>query len=92
MREKLVTQFPNCFKPAGESRLPLKIGIRQDIMGALPDVSRNDLKLTLSNYVRDKSYREAMIKGAMRVDLDGNPTTAITKEETRWPPQARTDS
>jgi hypothetical protein len=82
--ERLIVQFPECFKPPDQPPWPLKIGIDRDVLAALPDVSRSDLKRALGCYVRAKAYREALIEGAMRVDLDGNPTAFVTAAEA-WP-------
>jgi len=82
--ELLIVQFPECFKPPDQPPWPLKIGVDQDVMAALPDVSRSDLKLALGSYVRTKEYRAVLIEGAMRVDLDGNPTAFVTAAEA-WP-------
>jgi ProP effector len=87
LREKLVEMFPDCFKPLGQSVVPLKVGIHRDVLAALPDISRNDLKLMLGTYVRAEGYRQGLVEGAVRFDLAGNPSGAVTAQEARWPPQ-----
>ena len=73
MRETLAERFPNCFKGFGQPKLPLKIRIEEDIYSAAPDLDRGDVCNALTDYARGASYQRAMIEGAARVDLDGNP-------------------
>jgi len=72
-REKLVEMFPDCFKPLGQSVLPLKVGIHRDVLPPLPDISRNDLKLMLGHYVRARAIVRAG-RGRCAIDLAGNPS------------------
>jgi hypothetical protein len=83
VRERLIALFPKCFKPPGEKMLPLKIGIDKDIFAALPEFSHKDVSLTLSYYVGNRDYYRELVEGAMRVDLNGIPTTAVTSSEAR---------
>ena len=70
-RELLATQFPLCFQPKGQPKLPLKLGIFIDIRRALPQLGRVQLGLALSDYTRGPTYLEALQEGADRVDLQG---------------------
>jgi hypothetical protein len=84
VRERLIREFPLCFKPSGE-KTPLKIGIDRDIAAVMPEISKNDIGLALKSYCWEKSYRQAVVEGAMRVDLDGVATGLVTAQEA-WPP------
>jgi ProP effector len=77
MRETLAERFPNCFKGFGQPKLPLKIRIEEDIYGAAPDLDRSDVCNALTDYARGASYHRAMIEGAARVDLSGNPSGVV---------------
>jgi ProQ/FINO family len=66
--------------------LPLKKGIHLDILDALNGVvSEQDLSNALGHYVRDKSYLRALTcPGAKRINLEGNPTIAVTWGESEY--------
>lgn len=84
--ELLRAYFPDCFKDMKEIK-PLKIGIKQDLVKALS--VREDIVLgdkacmvsSLAYYVGSISYHKTMIEGAARIDLQGNPSGTVTKEE-----------
>jgi len=78
-RELLVTMFPKCFMPRGADKFPLKIGIHKDIVGK--GISRNKLRIALRDYTRGWKYRQALVCGADRVDLDGNPSGKVTEAQ-----------
>lgn len=76
-------QFPNCFTIEGEAK-PLKIGIFQDIISRLENselLSKTKLRIALRTYTMGWRYLYCIKEGANRVDLDGNPTEVITKEQ-----------
>ena len=76
-------QFPNCFTIEGEAK-PLKIGIFQDIISRLENselLSKTKLRIALRAYTMGWRYLYCIKEGANRVDLDGNPTEVITKEQ-----------
>ena len=70
----LSQQFPNCFSLEGEAK-PLKIGIFQDIITHLENSE------LLRTYTMSWRYLYSIKEGANRVDLDGNATEVITKEQ-----------
>jgi hypothetical protein len=65
----LIEQFPHCF--AWHAHRPLKIGIHKDLeaRGIDPRVTR----LELRRYCMHIAYQHALVKGAIRIDLDGQP-------------------
>lgn len=79
----LSQQFPNCFSLEGEAK-PLKIGIFQDIITHLESselLSKTKLRVALRTYTMSWRYLYSIKEGANRVDLDGNATEVITKEQ-----------
>jgi ProP effector len=57
---------------------PLKVGIAADIPARCPAVERRVLSAALSAYARRVMYLRALVAGAARVDLDGNPAGEVT--------------
>ncbi|OTQ75332.1 MULTISPECIES: RNA chaperone ProQ [unclassified Gilliamella] len=79
----LAQQFPNCFTIDGEAK-PLKIGIFQDILSRLENgklLSKTKLRVALRTYTMGWRYLYSIKEGAHRIDLDGNSTEVITKEQ-----------
>ncbi len=92
--ELLKAHFPHCFKELKEIQ-PLKIGIKQDLVKHLS--SREDIVISdkacmvnsLAYYVNSIAYHKSMVAGAMRLDLEGNPVTAVTAEEANYSAECR---
>jgi ProP effector len=83
-REIIVTlaeRFPACFVSAKRRRRPLKIGIANDLLAALPDVAASDIGFALMIYTSNPDYLNATREGAPRVDLGGEITGYVTAEE-----------
>ena len=59
---------------------PLKIGIYNDLL-ALGVLDQKSLSAFLGAYCNLGRYLAALVPGAQRVDLDGNPTGEVTPEE-----------
>jgi ProP effector len=83
-RRALLNRWPNCFKGYMRPKLPLKVGIDKDILAADPELNPEMVKIVLRIYGDHLSYHEAMIEGAARVDLNGNPAGVVTDNEARW--------
>jgi ProP effector len=83
-RRALLNRWPNCFKGYTRPKLPLKVGIDKDILAADPELDTEIVKLVLRIYVSHETYREVMIEGAGRVDLDGNPAGVVTNSQAKW--------
>ena len=87
--ELLKAHFPDAFKEM-QAIQPLKIGIKQDLvirLGSKDNIVLNDkacMVNSLAYYVGSLFYLRKVVEGAMRIDLDGNPTTAVTAEEARY--------
>ena len=72
---RLCDEFPKCFKPRKVTPLPLKVGIRDDLMEYLGDsVPADLLQNSLAAYCSRRAYLQALwADGAERVGLDGKP-------------------
>jgi sRNA-binding protein len=87
--ELLKAHFPLCFHDIKDIK-PLKIGIKQDLVKALG--SREDIVIgdkacmvsSLSYYVNSNAYHKSVVHGAMRIDLEGNPASVISVEESQY--------
>jgi ProP effector len=78
----LTQRYPNCFKPKkGQPKLPLKVGIERDILDLSPDLRWQMVQACLAHYVSTPEYRQTIIEGAGRVDLDGNPAGIVTTNQ-----------
>lgn len=78
----LAEKFPLCFTLEGEAK-PLKIGLFQDLSEALQDderVSKTQLRHALRQYTSNWRYLHGCRKGAVRVDLQGNPAGVLDTE------------
>ena len=84
MQETLVQRFPAAFKPQGQPRLPLKIGIYDDIISLAPDLPEAEVKNAIRLYVNQRFYNRVIIEGAPRVDLNGEPAGLVTAEQAAW--------
>jgi sRNA-binding protein len=72
-------RFPQTFARLNDRRRrPLKIGIRDDITAAIPDLAPIEIGRALRLYCSDLRYHRACIDGADRIDLDGNVAGAVT--------------
>jgi hypothetical protein len=84
MRRALIKRWPNCFKGFKRPKLPLAIGIDKAIFAVAPELDPEAVKNAISRYASEATYHAAMIEGAVRVDLDGNPAGVVTEKEARW--------
>lgn len=80
VRRRLVELFPNCFAAHGEPKRPLKRGIIHDIYVRHPELNIELVSVALHDYARGRSYLTAMVTGAIRIDLDGNPIDEVTAD------------
>ena len=92
--ELLKAHFPECFKDVKEIK-PLKIGIKHDLVKNLS--SREDIVIgdkacmvsSLAYYVNSVAYHRSAVVGAMRIDLNGQPITAVTADEAQYSSECR---
>jgi ProP effector len=77
--DQLASLYPQLF---GESLLPLKRGIYQDLLAAQPEVLDKDgLKTALALHTRSSRYLTAVAAGLKRHDLDAQPVEDPTPEQ-----------
>src|SRR3990167_6485966 len=87
--ELLKAYFPNCFKSMKEVK-PLKKGIKQDLIKQLSMM--NDIVIedkacmvkSLSYYVNTINYHKGVVEGALRIDLQGQPSGIVSAEEAQY--------
>lgn len=80
--EFLAKKFPESFSIKGDAK-PLKIGIFTDIAERITEedpVSKTQIRHALRRYTNSWRYLEAVKKGGMRVDLDGQDVEELTAE------------
>jgi hypothetical protein len=83
-RKVLAKRFPKCFQGFGKPKLPLKIGIHEEIFAAAPELPRRSVLYALADYVGGYSYLKAHIEGATRVDLNGEAAGVVTAEDEQY--------
>jgi sRNA-binding protein len=84
VRALLVERWPYLFaaKDSAGPRLPLKIGIAEDLIAALPDVKPAHIKIALRRYTTRRKYLETIQPGFWRHGLvKGEPAGEVTKKE-----------
>ena len=80
--ELLAETFPKCFVIFEQRRRPLKIGIHLDVLAALDGaVTAEELSRALGIYAANKWYRESLVAGATRIDLNGQAAGVVTPEQ-----------
>ncbi len=95
-REVFAEKFPATFMKKGErKKIPLKVGIADDIIAALPEMSPELIKRAVGDYVSGPKYARAMIAGQQRVDLQGQPAGEVTEaavKHAKWRENRRRQS
>lgn len=77
--DQLATLYPVLF---GETLLPLKRGIFEDLLAAHPDaLDKDGLKAALALHARSSRYLTVVASGLQRHDLSGQPVEALTPEQ-----------
>jgi hypothetical protein len=84
MRKVLAKRFPKCFQGFGKPKLPLKIGILEDVFAAAPELSRRSVLYAIADYVSGSSYLQAHIEGAARFDLKGEAVGFVTAADEQY--------
>jgi ProP effector len=80
--ELLCERFPRAFFQFERKRLPLKIGIRDDITAVICDaIDRQLLGMALRYYTDNFGYRRAQKEGAPRIDLNGEPAGTVSEAD-----------
>ena len=76
MQEK----YPNCFSKTPKA---LAIGILKDVLAERQalEITRGELQQFFHRYCGKDQYKEALVVGAERVDLEGNVRSTVTEKE-----------
>jgi ProP effector len=79
---RLRTRFPNVISrlDRGYGRLPLKIGIHDDLVALLPEIDPQIIGNALKLYTIHSGYLRGLVEGAPRVDLNGAEVGIVTAE------------
>ena len=76
----LAERFPKTFCVHQTRRKPLKVGIDRDLIAVLDGaLTERELQIGLGWYCRNKLYRAKLLRGAWRIDLNGNVAATITE-------------
>lgn len=76
MQEK----YPKCFSKTSK---PLAIGILKDVLAERIEleITRGQLQQFFHRYCGKDQYKQALVVGAERVDLEGNVRSTVTEKE-----------
>jgi ProP effector len=78
----LAERWPACFSVFEQRRRPMKLDIHRDILAALDGaVTPVELGRAMRFYVGNLWYLRMMAAGVAPIDLDGNPSGAVSAEE-----------
>lgn len=85
---KLQKLFPKTFPKNPNPKVPLKVGILDDLYAQSEEIgiSNEDIQLAIKTWCKSSRYWNASKEGAVRVDLDGNPAGVV---EAKGAAQAR---
>lgn len=76
---KLQSLYPKAFPKNPSPKVPLKIGILEDLQLRSKEIgiSKEDLQLAIKTWCKSSRYWQACKEGADRLDLDGNPAGIV---------------
>lgn len=85
---RLQKLFPKTFPKNPNPKVPLKVGILDDLYARSEEIgfSKEDIQLAIKTWCKSARYWSASKEGAVRVDLDGNPAGVV---EAKGAAQAR---
>lgn len=85
---KLQRLFPVTFPKNPTPKVPLKVGILDDLYARSEEIgiSNEDIQLAIKTWCKSTRYWQVCKEGATRVDLDGNPSGTV---EAKGAAQAR---
>jgi len=75
--------FPLAFPKKPDPKVPLKIGIHNDILEQADrlEINKNDLRAAIKVWCWGNRYWECLVEDTVRVDLNGNPAGQVTKAD-----------
>lgn len=76
---KLQKLFPKTFPKNPNPKVPLKVGILDDLYARSEEIgiSNEDIQLAIKTWCKSSRYWNASKEGAIRIDLDGNPAGVV---------------
>ncbi|WP_341315593.1 ProQ/FinO family protein [Paraburkholderia sp. IMGN_8] len=80
---KLQKRFPNVFPKNPAPKLPLKVGIFEDLVVHAKELSLSEAELrdAIKTWCRGSRYWKCLVEGAARVDLTGSEAGQVTAQE-----------
>ncbi|MDR5741112.1 MULTISPECIES: ProQ/FinO family protein [unclassified Caballeronia] len=77
---KLQRRFPVAFPKNPAPKVPLKVGVIDDLLQRASDIGLTDAEIrnAIKVWCRGARYWSSLVEGAARVDLDGNPTGNVS--------------
>ncbi|MCB5190829.1 ProQ/FinO family protein [Methylobacillus arboreus] len=80
---RLQKHFPKAFPKNPAPKLPLKIGIHQELLAKAKDVGLEEAAITeaIKTWCRGTRYWASIVEDAPRVDLEGNPAGQVTSRD-----------
>jgi ProP effector len=80
---KLQKRFPKAFPKNPSPKVPLKIGIFQDLLAQATELalSETELRAAIKIWCRGSRYWTSMVEGAVRVDLAGEEAGRVSPED-----------
>jgi len=82
---RLQKRFPQAFPKKPAPKVPLKIGILEDILQHAQELglSEAELRDAIRTWCRGARYWIALVEGAPRLDLTGQPQGSVTQADAR---------
>jgi ProP effector len=74
--ERLYAEFP-----VFRDYLPLAIGIHKTFSERIPGLAKGQVWAAMQHHTGSTRYLKAIVDGAPRYDLDGNPSGVVTAEQ-----------
>lgn len=80
---RLQKHFPSTFPKNPAPKLPLKIGIHQDLLAKAKDLGLEEAAITeaVKTWCRGTRYWAAIVEDAPRIDLEGQPAGAVSARD-----------
>jgi ProP effector len=87
----LQKHYPLAFPKKPAAKIPLKIGIHQDLLSDAEKlgISAEDIRAALKIWCKGKRYAECMEAGVARVDLQGQVAGYVSKDEASYADRSR---
>jgi sRNA-binding protein len=84
-------KYPHCFSKPPK---PLAIGILKDVLADRVEleITRGQLQQFFHRYCGKDQYKQALVVGAERVDLEGNVRSTVTEKEVAFLKEQETTS